>query len=168
MYFVPIRCNVTNVNSPKVIGTPQPPVWCQDDPANCVSGPKQLIVWNQAEGNNIVVEGYDLSGSPKSPGYNSKCGWADGGYTFPVASYCLLMVNQVLKTTFLRTHLPVVLLPRHQVHLLREPRHIPLLPQIPYLRIPSLRAVRMIRANFARSRLQKPKGLPLFDESLRT
>ncbi|KAJ3716737.1 hypothetical protein DFJ43DRAFT_1043287 [Lentinula guzmanii] len=31
-----------------------------------------------ASGNNIEVSGYDLSGEPKSPAYNAKCGFADG------------------------------------------------------------------------------------------
>ncbi|KAJ7718950.1 hypothetical protein DFH07DRAFT_859755 [Mycena maculata] len=78
MYNLPYRCKVTGATSTKAIGTPQPAVWCEDDASACVTGPKQLLYWNQLEGNNIEVSGYDASGAPKSPAYNAKCGFADG------------------------------------------------------------------------------------------
>jgi hypothetical protein len=39
-----------------------------------------MIYWNQLEGNNVVVGGQDLSGMPKSPGYNPKLGFVDGKF----------------------------------------------------------------------------------------
>ncbi|KAF7323432.1 hypothetical protein HMN09_00124100 [Mycena chlorophos] len=78
MYHLPYRCKVTGATGTKAVGTPKPPVWCQDDPSSCVSGPKQMVYWNQLEGNNIEVSGYDNAGDPKSPGYNGNCGFADG------------------------------------------------------------------------------------------
>ncbi|GAW03006.1 hypothetical protein LENED_004693 [Lentinula edodes] len=77
MYFSPSRCQVTNPGN-KVLGTPKPPVWCEGNSSACVSGPKQMLYWNQASGNNIAVSGKDLSGKAKSPAYNAKCGFADG------------------------------------------------------------------------------------------
>ncbi|KAJ3812088.1 hypothetical protein F5876DRAFT_38213 [Lentinula aff. lateritia] len=77
MYFSPSRCQVTNTGN-KVLGTPKPPVWCEGNSSACVSGPKQMLYWNQASGNNIAVSGKDLSGQAKSPAYNAKCGFADG------------------------------------------------------------------------------------------
>ncbi|KAJ4471106.1 hypothetical protein C8J55DRAFT_491609 [Lentinula edodes] len=71
------RCQVTNPGN-KVLGTPEPPVWCEGNSSACVSGPKQMLYWNQASGNNIAVSGKDLSGNAKSPAYNAKCGFADG------------------------------------------------------------------------------------------
>ena len=37
-----------------------------------------MIAWNQLDGNNIEVEGYDLAGFPKSPAYNNKLGFKHG------------------------------------------------------------------------------------------
>ncbi|KAG6898397.1 hypothetical protein C0992_004108 [Termitomyces sp. T32_za158] len=55
-----------------------PAVWCEDDPSQCISGAKQMIYWNQAEGNNIEVSGTDLAGDPRSPAYNAKLGFVNG------------------------------------------------------------------------------------------
>ncbi|KAJ7932728.1 hypothetical protein B0H13DRAFT_1954416 [Mycena leptocephala] len=68
MYHVPYRC--------------KPPVWCENNPGACTSGPKQMIYWNQAEGNNIEVDGWDANGDPKSPAYNAKCGFNDGAQDY--------------------------------------------------------------------------------------
>ncbi|KAG6333709.1 hypothetical protein ID866_5376 [Astraeus odoratus] len=78
MYMQGFKCMVTNAKSTTPLGTPKAPVWCEDDQSECVQGPKQIMVWNQLEGNNIEVSGYDLSGAPKSPAYNSKCGFQNG------------------------------------------------------------------------------------------
>lgn len=78
MYMTPFRCKVTGSTSTTPIGTARPPVWCEDDPSKCVTGPKQMIFWHQASGDNIEVEGFDLAGTLKSPGYNTKCGFHDG------------------------------------------------------------------------------------------
>ncbi|KAE9409025.1 hypothetical protein BT96DRAFT_807357 [Gymnopus androsaceus JB14] len=78
MYHEAIRCNVTGATSTTPVGTPKAPVWCQNDTSACVTGPKQMLYWNQASGNNIEVDGYDLAGAPKSPAYNSKCGFSNG------------------------------------------------------------------------------------------
>ncbi|KAJ6500795.1 hypothetical protein C8R45DRAFT_1061065 [Mycena sanguinolenta] len=78
MYHLPYRCMVTGATGTKAVGTPKPPVWCEDDPSSCVKGPKQMLYWNQLDGNNIEVSGYDLAGEARSPAYNSKCGFDDG------------------------------------------------------------------------------------------
>lgn len=78
MYMEPLRCKVTGATSTTPVATAKPPVWCESDSTECASGAKQLIYWHQAEGNNIEVDGEDLSGWPKSPAYNAKCGWANG------------------------------------------------------------------------------------------
>ncbi|KAJ4475502.1 hypothetical protein J3R30DRAFT_3772371 [Lentinula aciculospora] len=78
MYFEGIRCQVTPGSDPKPLGTPQPAVWCEDDTSKCVTGPKQMLFWHQASGDNIEVDGLDLAGEFRSPGYNAKCGFSDG------------------------------------------------------------------------------------------
>ncbi|KAF7375133.1 hypothetical protein MSAN_00399700 [Mycena sanguinolenta] len=72
------RCNVTGQPGDAALATAVPPTWCQDSPANCTTGARQMIYWNQAEGNNIEVSAYDESGSPKSPAYNSVLGFDEG------------------------------------------------------------------------------------------
>ncbi|KAJ3795973.1 hypothetical protein GGU11DRAFT_727711 [Lentinula aff. detonsa] len=80
MYFSASRCQVSgNTDSSKSLGSPKPAAWCEGNSTACVKGPKQMLYWHQASGNNIEVSGYDLSGEPKSPAYNAKCGFADGG-----------------------------------------------------------------------------------------
>ncbi|KAJ3740365.1 hypothetical protein DFH05DRAFT_399210 [Lentinula detonsa] len=79
MYFSASRCQVSgNTDSSKSLGSPKPAAWCEGNSTACVKGPKQMLYWHQASGNNIEVSGYDLSGEPKSPAYNAKCGFADG------------------------------------------------------------------------------------------
>ncbi|KAJ3795972.1 hypothetical protein GGU11DRAFT_834084 [Lentinula aff. detonsa] len=78
MYFEGIRCQVTPGSNSKPVGTPKPAVWCEDDSSACVTGPKQMLFWHQASGDNIEVTGLDLAGEFKSPGYNAKCGFSDG------------------------------------------------------------------------------------------
>ncbi|KAI9460394.1 hypothetical protein HD554DRAFT_2133492 [Boletus coccyginus] len=79
MNMFPYKCKViTDSTPPKTIGTPKPAVWCEDDKSKCVEGPKQIMIWNQLDSNNIKVEGNDLSGYRKSPAYNAKCGFNDG------------------------------------------------------------------------------------------
>ncbi|KAG2341603.1 hypothetical protein BDR05DRAFT_936336 [Suillus weaverae] len=78
IYMQGFKCMVTGATSTTPIATPKPPVWCEEDQSTCTQGAKQILIWNQAEGNNIAVNGTDLSGNPKSPAYNSKCGFQDG------------------------------------------------------------------------------------------
>ncbi|KAG6818885.1 hypothetical protein H0H93_000622 [Arthromyces matolae] len=78
IYHQGFKCKVTGATSTNAVATAKPPVWCEDNPSKCVQGAKQMIYWNQAEGNNIQVSGNDLSGNPKSPAYNQKLGFADG------------------------------------------------------------------------------------------
>ncbi|KAF9019145.1 hypothetical protein BDZ89DRAFT_1139514 [Hymenopellis radicata] len=78
MYMFPYKCMVTGATSTTPVGKAVPPVWCENDQSKCVAGPKQMLYWHQADGNNIDVNGWDLSGSPKSPGYNAKCGFKHG------------------------------------------------------------------------------------------
>lgn len=61
-----------------MVGRAKPPVWCAGDPSKCVKGPKQMLYWNQLEGNNIEVTGYNAAGQPNFPGYNMKCGFENG------------------------------------------------------------------------------------------
>lgn len=78
MYMEGFRCNVTGATSNTPVSRARAPVWCEDDQSNCVKGAKQMVYWNQLEGNNVVVSGFDLSGNPKSPGYNMKMGFENG------------------------------------------------------------------------------------------
>lgn len=80
MYMAGFKCMVTNSTSKTPLATPKPAVWCEGAPNNCTKGAKQLMSFNQKTGNNIEVEGFDLSGNHKSPGYNSKCGFSNGEF----------------------------------------------------------------------------------------
>ncbi|GKT43293.1 uncharacterized protein ColSpa_03474 [Colletotrichum spaethianum] len=68
------RCKVTNPARSKKLGVAKAPVACRDDSKKCVAGPKQMIAWNQAEGNNVADIGY-------SPGYNARMGFKPGAQT---------------------------------------------------------------------------------------
>lgn len=96
MYHEGFRCKVTGTTGSVLLANPSPPVWfvavlslslqpnlqwsprCEDNPANCVKGAKQMLYWQQLERNNIEVTGNDLAGSPRSPAYNNKCGFTSG------------------------------------------------------------------------------------------
>lgn len=73
------RCRVTNVkSSARPLAPAKPPVWCEGNPNGCTQGAKQMIYWQQLDGNNIVVSGTQADGQPKSPGYNMKAGFKNG------------------------------------------------------------------------------------------
>ncbi|KAF8161583.1 hypothetical protein B0H34DRAFT_841179 [Crassisporium funariophilum] len=80
MYMQPFKCRVTGNTGEAAVATAVPPVWCEDDQTKCVQGPKQMVYWNQLEGNNVEVSGFDLAGDPKAPTYNVKLGFSDGWY----------------------------------------------------------------------------------------
>ncbi|KAJ7184571.1 hypothetical protein C8R46DRAFT_1064474 [Mycena filopes] len=82
MYHLPYRCKVTGATATKAIGAAKPPVWCEGNPSACTPGPRQMIYWNQQDGNNIEVEGVDAVGDFKSPAYNDKCGFNDGAQDY--------------------------------------------------------------------------------------
>ncbi|KAF5317338.1 hypothetical protein D9611_003559 [Ephemerocybe angulata] len=81
MYMQPLRCKVVGQTGSKEVAPGKPPVWCEDDPSRCVSGPKQMVFWHQLEGNNVDVSGFDLSGRARSPAYNNKMGFSEGAQT---------------------------------------------------------------------------------------
>ncbi|KAG6811037.1 hypothetical protein H0H92_009268 [Tricholoma furcatifolium] len=78
MYHQGFKCKVTGATSTAPVAAAKPPVWCEGDSSKCTQGAKQMIYWNQLDGNNIQVSGNDLSGQPKSPAYNQKLGFLDG------------------------------------------------------------------------------------------
>ncbi|KAF8436810.1 hypothetical protein L210DRAFT_999208 [Boletus edulis BED1] len=81
VYFMAYKCKVIpDSSSPKTIGTPKAPVWCKDDPNQCVQGPKKIMVWNQQEGNNIDPPGFEPIAPhyKNTPVYNERCGFQDG------------------------------------------------------------------------------------------
>ncbi|KAL0948860.1 hypothetical protein HGRIS_008980 [Hohenbuehelia grisea] len=78
MYMTGYRCKISNSKSTRTLAKPKPPVWCANNSTACVSGAKQMIFWHQLSGNNVEVSGYDSMGHTKSPGYNSKMGFANG------------------------------------------------------------------------------------------
>ncbi|KID74291.1 uncharacterized protein G6M90_00g082540 [Metarhizium brunneum] len=72
MYMANYRCHVTGSNSNRKLAPAKAPVYCQHDRSKCVKGAKQMVAWNQAEGNNVKVP------NGASPGYNQGMGWAPG------------------------------------------------------------------------------------------
>jgi len=78
MYMLPYRCKVTGKTGNAAVAPAIPPTWCENDSSTCTKGPRQMIYWNQLEGNNILVSGFDRSGDRKSPAYNAKLGFSNG------------------------------------------------------------------------------------------
>jgi len=80
MYMQGFKCRVTNASpvAGHMVGRAKPAVWCEGDPSKGVKGPQQVCdlgrmpssqylttiqmhYWNQLEGNNIEVAGYDAA-----------------------------------------------------------------------------------------------------------
>ncbi|KAF9028369.1 hypothetical protein BDZ89DRAFT_951496 [Hymenopellis radicata] len=80
-YMQGFKCKVVGNTGGARLATAKPAAWCEDDTSKCVSGAKQMIFYNAIDGNNVNVSGYDLSGSPRSPTYNSKMGFSNGRQT---------------------------------------------------------------------------------------
>jgi hypothetical protein len=80
-YMAGYKCNVTGATSTVPVGTAKPPVYCADDSSKCQAGPKQMVIYNQAEANNVDPP------SGASPGYNTKMGWAHGKHSIYSNSY---------------------------------------------------------------------------------
>lgn len=78
IYHQAFRCNVTGATSTVAVAAPKAPEWCEDDASKCVKGAKQMVYWQQLDGNNIALQGTQRDGGWKSPGYNSKLGFVDG------------------------------------------------------------------------------------------
>ncbi|PVG03262.1 hypothetical protein CPB86DRAFT_695511 [Serendipita vermifera] len=89
MYMMPHKCKVTGATSTTPLAPAVPPQWCDDDETQCVQGPKQMIFWNQQDGNNVVTTGTQRDGDWKSPGYNMKMGFREGKVYIVYLVYCL-------------------------------------------------------------------------------
>ena len=77
--MVGYNCRITNVKpTARTLAPAKTPVWCEGEPDKCVKGAKGMIVFSQKEGNNIDIDGVQLDGAWKSPGYNEKTGFTDG------------------------------------------------------------------------------------------
>lgn len=71
MYMQAHKCIVTGSKSTKKLAIAKPPVYCEGDPSKCVKGAKQMIFYQQLDGNNVHKP-------PKMPIYNSRMGFSDG------------------------------------------------------------------------------------------
>ncbi|EXJ69370.1 uncharacterized protein A1O5_07406 [Cladophialophora psammophila CBS 110553] len=72
IYMQGFKCVVTGATSTIPLGKAQAPVMCDTDPSKCVKGAKQMIVWNQLTGNNVVTTG------SQTPAYNTRNGFTPG------------------------------------------------------------------------------------------
>jgi hypothetical protein len=72
MYMQGFRCNVTGATSSAPVAKAQPPAYCKGEPDKCTKGAKQMLAWNQLDGNNVQ------SPSGETPMYNEVCGFLDG------------------------------------------------------------------------------------------
>jgi len=81
-YMTGYRCQVTNVKSTaRPIAKPRAPVWCENEPGNCVQGAKKMVIAFQAEGNTVTLPPAPFKqadGDWLSPGYNHKMGFEAG------------------------------------------------------------------------------------------
>jgi hypothetical protein len=73
MYMQGFKCTVTGAKATHALAPAVPAVYCKDDPSRCVKGAKQMIVFNQAEGDNVPVPR-----EARSPGYNAEVGFLPG------------------------------------------------------------------------------------------
>jgi hypothetical protein len=71
MYMQGHKCIVTGSNSTRQLAVARPAVYCEDDRSKCVNGAKQMIFYNQLDGNNVV-------NPPKMPIYNTRMGFSEG------------------------------------------------------------------------------------------
>ncbi|KJA20613.1 hypothetical protein HYPSUDRAFT_1090757 [Hypholoma sublateritium FD-334 SS-4] len=78
MYMEPFKCKVTGSTGDRSVSRATAPIWCEGNQSQCVGGAKQMVFYNQLEGNNVEVSGTDRSGQPKSPTYNTKMGFTAG------------------------------------------------------------------------------------------
>ncbi|KAK5166473.1 uncharacterized protein LTR77_008016 [Saxophila tyrrhenica] len=74
MYMQGFKCKVTNPGR-KQIAKAKPPVWCADNQKKCRKGAKQMIVFNQLEGNNVNHPEFE------TPAYNHIAGFKLGAQT---------------------------------------------------------------------------------------
>ena len=71
MYMQGHKCIVTGSNSTRKLAVAKPPVYCEDAGSKCVKGAKQMIFYQQLDGNNV-------KNPPKMPTYNARMGFSDG------------------------------------------------------------------------------------------
>jgi hypothetical protein len=65
------KCSVTGSSSKRKVAAGKPPAYCENDPAKCVKGAKQMVYYYQKDGNNVV-------NAPKPPMYNQVMGFSEG------------------------------------------------------------------------------------------
>lgn len=68
----------------KTVAAGKAPKWCENNSKACTAGAKQMVYFNQKDGNNIVLTGNQADGQQKSPGYNMKMGFKNGSCTLPI------------------------------------------------------------------------------------
>lgn len=69
-------CNVVGSSGGRKIARPQIPVKCNDNPALCVKGAKQPLLWANSGGNIAYSENQDF---PNKPQYTAKWGFNING-----------------------------------------------------------------------------------------
>jgi hypothetical protein len=62
---------VTDSTSSRTLAVAKPPVYCEDDRSKCVNGAKQMVFYQQLDGNNVF-------NPPKMPTYNARMGFSEG------------------------------------------------------------------------------------------
>jgi len=66
------KCQVSGATSTTPLAKAQQPAQCEDEISTCVTGAKQMIVWNQLTGNNVFPK------NGQTPAYNSRNGFKAG------------------------------------------------------------------------------------------
>lgn len=72
IYMQGFKCQVSGATSTTPLAKAQPPAQCEDDASKCVTGAKQMIVWNQLTGNNVFPK------NGQTPAYNARNGFKPG------------------------------------------------------------------------------------------
>ncbi|KAH6917100.1 hypothetical protein BKA70DRAFT_322486 [Coprinopsis sp. MPI-PUGE-AT-0042] len=72
MYMQPLKCKVVGRTGSRAVAPAVPPRWCEGNSSACVMGSKQMIFWNQLEGNNITPP------PGRTPTYGKRLGFNNG------------------------------------------------------------------------------------------
>ncbi|KAL0575838.1 hypothetical protein V5O48_006128 [Marasmius crinis-equi] len=76
MYMQPFKCMVTGTPGTRPVAPAKPAVYCEHNQQECTQGAKQMIYYNQLEGNNI-----EFDPAKGNPTYNERLGFKNGRQT---------------------------------------------------------------------------------------
>ena len=88
MYMQPFKCKVTGTPGSRAVATAKPPVYCENNAGGCTPGAKQMVYYNQLEGNNV-----EFDASKGNPTYNKRLGFKNGACSTLIGFYFALFLT---------------------------------------------------------------------------